>query len=78
MVNVLLKGGEKEMSDQQAEKRQSKNIELSPASIRILNRLSEKDMLEKGLPARDCKNGRYVDEALLLLATKEGIIVDQF
>lgn len=53
--------------------RYSKYISLNAASIKALNKLTENDLLINGKKKSECQVGFYIDEALKLLAEKEGI-----
>lgn len=53
-----------------------KYVALNRESMLILNKLQTRDIVEGGKKSRECKEGFYIDKALLLLAEKEGIAIE--
>lgn len=58
------------------EKRFTKTVAVNSNSIKVLAKLEQIDMLENGKKKKECISGIYIDKALVLLAEKEGLIID--
>lgn len=57
------------------EKRIGKCFDVSVKSVKIINALRQREQLERGKTARECKTGFFIDAALEKYAKEEGIVV---